>query len=242
MPHLIDLPAELLIQIFAASDAILDALHLSATNRLLNAVWLEHSKPIIESILKPTLPAYDEAVQLAYTEVQLESTESSIDSSPSLRECLPTLLRNADLCASVCLAYSPVCKDATLLAASYYFLRRIGLGFIHYQLRDDIYLELRSMSTEELMHRHNLSDWLDGPCNSWEEKVRQGVREEWQYNEADILGDWETPWDYAEYVLWGALEDIREGCNHLLIMVEGYDSGRDNDVLFNHIVNPKIML
>ena len=161
MPHLIDLPAELLIQIFAASDAIPDALHLSATNRLLNAVWLEHSKPIIESILKPTLPAYDEAVQLAYTEVQLESTESSIDSSPSFRGCLPTLLRNADLCASVCLAYSPVCKDATLAAVSCYFLRRIGLGFIHYQLRDDIYLELRSMSTEELMHRHNLSDWLD---------------------------------------------------------------------------------
>lgn len=151
MPHLIDLPAELLIQVFAASDAILDALHLSATNRLLHAVWLEHSKPIVESILKPTLPAFDEAVQLAYTEVQLESTESSIDSSPSFRGCLPTLLQNADLCASVCLAYSSGCKDAALPAVSYYFLRRIGLEIIHYQLRDDIYLELRSMSTEELM-------------------------------------------------------------------------------------------
>jgi len=240
MHQLLELPTELLIQIFSASDRILDTLHLSGTNRLLNAIWLEHSEPIIEGMLESSLPAYNEAVQLAFLETRLESTESSIDNPPTLRGCLPTLLRNADLCASVCLAYSPVCKDATLPAVSYYFLRRISLGFVHYQLRDGIYLELRSMSTEALMTRHNLSDWLEGPCG-WEESVRQGVREEWQRYQADINGDWETPWDYAEYVITGAIDDIKNDTDNLLIMVEGYDP-YDDYVYFEHIVNPKIML
>lgn len=240
MPQLLELPTELLIQVFAASDTILDALHLSGTNRLLNAIWLEHSEPIIEGILEASLPAYNEAVQLAFLEIRLESTESSIDNPPTLRGCLP-ILRNADLCASVCLAYSPVCKDAIPPAVSYYILRRTALGFIHYQLRDDIYLELRSMSIEALKIRHNLSDWLDEP-SSWEEKVRQGVREDWQYDEVDIRGDWETPWDYAEYVLTGAIDDIEQGMNHLSIVVEGYDRWNDVHMFFEHIVNPKIML
>lgn len=240
MSQLLQLPTELLIQIFSASDRILDALHLSGTNRLLNGVWLEHSEPIIQGILESSLPAYHEAVQLAILETRLELGESSIDYPPTLRSCLPTLLRNADLCASACLAYSPVCKDSTPPAISYYFLRRIALGYIHYQLRDDIYLELRSMSTEALVIRHNLSEWLEGPCG-WEESVRQGVREDWQRYEADINGEWETPWDYARYVLSGAIDDIKNGTDNLLIMVEGYDPW-DDYVYFERIVNPKIML
>ena len=96
------------------------------------------------------------------------------------------------------------------------------------------------MSTEALMIRHNLSDWLEEHC-SWEERVRQGASEEWQRYQADIMGDWETPWDYAEYVLTGVIDDIKNGTDNLLIMVEGYDPEGDC-VYFEHIVNPKIML
>jgi hypothetical protein len=241
MPHLLTMPTELLIEIFAANDTVIDALHLSATNRYLNAIWFEHSEQvIIEKILRPSLPAYDEAVRLAYLETQLES---SVDNPPtlSLRNCLPILLRNADLCASLYLAYSPVCKHAASPAVSYYFLRRIGLGFIHYQLRDDLYLELRSMSKEALEIPRNLGKWLDKP-SSWEEKVRQGVSEEWQRDQADIMGNWETtPWDYAECVLGGAIDDIKQGTDNLSIMVEGYDPW-DDYPYFEDIVNPKIML
>jgi hypothetical protein len=239
MPHLLTLPTELLIHIFAASETIPDALHLSTTSRLLNDVWLEHSESIIQSILGHSIPAYKEAVQLAFLEARL-AIETPRDDSPSLRSCLPILLRNADLCASVCLAYSPVCKDATPPPVSYYFLRRVGLGFIHYQLRDDLYLELRAMPGEALESAHRLSHWLDGPCG-WEEAVRQGVRENWQRYAADILGDWETTWDYAEYLLGGAIGDIKQGTDKLSIMIEGYDPW-DDYPYFEHIVNPKIML
>jgi hypothetical protein len=227
------------MQIFATSDTILDVLHLSATNRLLNAVWLEHRDPIIESTLGSTLPAYDEATELAILQTRLES---SIDDppTPSLCDCLPILLRNADLCASACLAYSTAHPDAKLPAASYYFLRRAGLGFVHYQLRDDLYLELRAMSMEALKGPCGLSKWLQERA-SWKEKVRQGVREDWQYNEDDILCQWETLWDYAEYVVTGASDDIWRGAKHLPLMMEGYDPW-DNSIFFNNIVNPKIMM
>lgn len=96
------------------------------------------------------------------------------------------------------------------------------------------------MSKEALVIRHNLSEWLERPCG-WEESVRQGVREDWQRYEADINGEWETRWDYARYVLSGAIDDIKNGTDNLLIMVEGYDP-YDDYVYFDQIVNPKIML
>lgn len=130
MSHLLTLPTELLIEIFAVNDMILDALNLSATIRCLNAIWLEHyERVIIERIPRPSLPAYDEAVQVAFLETRLESPTND---PSSLRTCLPLLLRNADLCASACLAYSIAQKEAISPPASYYFLCRAGLGFIHY--------------------------------------------------------------------------------------------------------------
>lgn len=84
MPQLLELPTELFVQVFTASETILDALHLSGTHRLLNAIWLEHSEPFIVGILESFLPAYNEAVQLTVLEIRLELTESSIKSPPSL--------------------------------------------------------------------------------------------------------------------------------------------------------------
>ena len=237
MSHLRKLPTELLIQIFAASDTVFDAIHLSATNHFLATVWLKHSNSIIQSILEPSTPAYKEAVAQAFLETHLKS---STNGPLLLRHCLPILLRNIDLCASACLAYSTHYKGSASLPISYYFLRRVGLGYFHYQLRDDLYLGLRAMSRTALESPCSFVCWLVEHA-TWAEQVRQGVSEEWQRYEADILGEWETTWDCAEYVLTGAMDDIKQGTNHLVIMVEGYDPS-DNDVFFEHIVDPKIML
>jgi len=59
--------------------------------------------------------------------------------------------------------------------------------------------------------------------------------------EADTLGDQETLRDYAFHVLSGALDDIDQGTNRLPVMMEGYGQW-DNDVFFEYIVNPKIMM
>lgn len=96
------------------------------------------------------------------------------------------------------------------------------------------------MSRDASKIPYNLSRWLEDRT-TWKLKVQQGVREDWQRDEEDIHCDWETPWDYAEYVLGGAMSDIRQGTNHLAITIEGYEPWSD-DVFFRHIVNPKIML
>lgn len=55
------------------------------------------------------------------------------------------------------------------------------------------------------------------------------------------MGDQETLRDYAFHVLSGALDDIDQGTNRLPVMMEGYGQW-DNDVFFEYIVNPKIMM
>jgi hypothetical protein len=74
MSHLHKLPTELLIQIFAASDTVFNAIHLSATNQFLATVWLKNSNSIIQSILEPSTPAYKEAVAQAFLETHLKSS------------------------------------------------------------------------------------------------------------------------------------------------------------------------
>lgn len=220
MSSLLSLSTELLIQVLAASDTIPDALRLSATNRRLRDIWLEHSTQVIEAILSKSIPAYEDAVSLAATETRLQS---SMDHEPSLLQCLPTLLRNADLCASACLAYSAFREDAPSPPTSYYYLRRVGLGYEYHQIRDDLYAELRATSREALVTHADMSHWLLLKA-SLAEQIRQGVEEEGYNPDYDCYKDTESKWDYADYCLSsGAICDIDRGLNNLPIAIQGYD-------------------
>jgi hypothetical protein len=220
MSVLLTLSTELLIQIFAASDKIPDALRLSATNRRLHDIWLEHSTQITEAILRRSIPAYEEALDLATTETQLQT---SSDEKPSLHEYMPTLLRNADLCASACLAYSAFCEDAPSPPTSYYFLRRVGLGYEYHQIRDAVYTELRALSRETLMIHAALSRFLLLDAGI-EEQIRQGILPD-DYDYAhDVYRDIESKWDYTDDCLSsGAIADIDRGLNNLPTIIQGYD-------------------
>lgn len=157
MSHLLILSPELLKQIFSASDTVQDALSLAATSQYLRAVWLEHSDLIIEDILKPSIPAYAEAVSLAITETRLSL---SLEVGPHLRRCLGPLLLNADLCASACTAYAGARDDDPLPQLPYYLMRRFGLGLNHPSFREDLYSELRSATREKLLLLASLSHWV----------------------------------------------------------------------------------
>ena len=127
MSSLLVLSTELLIQVLATSDSIPDVLRFSAANRRLHSVWMAHSTQIIETVVRTSIPPYEKAVDLAVTETQLQC---SMDDRPLLRYCLPTLLQNANLCASACLAYSAVRDDDPSPPTSYYFLRQVGVGYM----------------------------------------------------------------------------------------------------------------
>ena len=220
MSVLLTLSTELVIQVYAASDNIPDALRLSAANRRLHNIWLEHSTQITEAILKASIPAYEKGLDLAITETQLQS---SSDEKPSLREYLPTLLQNADLCASACLAFSAFCENAPSPPTSYYFLRRVGLGYDYHQIRDTLYAELRATSREALMTHSDLSRFLLLEADV-EEQIRQGILPE-DYDEIrDLYRDIESKWDYLDYCICsGAICDIDRGTNNLTTTIQGYD-------------------
>lgn len=217
MPGLLSLSAELLVQIFAAGDAICDTLQLSATNRHLRDIWLEHSDVIIDGVLKPSIPGYKAATNLAVTESMLKS---SIDHAPPLRRCLPSLLRNANLCNSACSAYSKSCEDDPSPARSYYFLRRVGLGFLYHQFRDELCLEVQAMPREPLAHASRMSYWLLLKADD-AEQIRQGVKVD-ESGVWDVMKDTDTAWDYANYVVSnGAIADLDRGTNNLPLTTQG---------------------
>lgn len=220
MSDLLTLSTELLIQVFAASDNITDALRLSASNRRLHDIWLEHSSQTTEAILRTSIPAYEKALDLAITETRLKSSSKE---KPSLREYLPTLIRNADLCASACLAYSAFRENAASPPSSYYFLRRVGLGYEYRQIRDTLYTELRATSKETLMIYADLSRFLllDAEIA---EQIRQGVLPEDYDHDPDVYRDIESKWDFLDYCICsGAICDIVRGTNNFSITIQGYD-------------------
>lgn len=220
MSALLMLSTELLIQIFAASEKIPDALRFSATNRRLHDIWLEHSTQITETILRRSIPAYEKALDLAITETQVQS---SFKKKPPLREYLPTLLRNADLCASACLAFSAFCENAPSPPTSYYFLRRVGLGYEYHQIRGTLYTELRATSKEALIDHAGMSRFLLLKA-SIAERMRQGVLPEDYDDVRDVYRDIESKWDYADYCICsGAICDITRGTNNLPTTIQGYD-------------------
>jgi len=220
MPALLALSTEILIQVFAASDTTPDALRLSATNRHLRDVWSEHSTQIIDTILRNSIPAYEKALDLAITETQLQS---SSDEKPLLREYLPTLLRNADLCASACLAHSASFENALSPPTSYYFLRRIGLSYGYHQIRNTMFKELRATSREMLMIHAGMSRFLLLEA-SIAEQIRQGVLPEDYDHDLDVYREIESKWDYLNYCTCsGAICDIDPGTNDLSITIQGFD-------------------
>lgn len=219
MAGLLTLSTELLVHIYCASDTISDALHLSATNRRLQAVWVKHSNQVIRGILKPSIPAYEAAIDLALTEAKLQS---SISEPLSIRHCLPILIRNVDLCSSACLAYTQSCKDDPSPAGSYYFLRRVGLGFQHHQVRDNLLLEVRAMPRESIAHASKMSYWLLLEADLTEQ-IRQGVEDQDYDSVRDAMKETETAWDYADYVVSnGAMGDFFRGTNNLPLTIQGY--------------------
>lgn len=82
MSSIATLSNELLINIFLASPTVYDALRLSGTSRLFRAIFLEQETLTMEGILRPQIPAFDDAAALAMTETHLLDKEVSASLSP----------------------------------------------------------------------------------------------------------------------------------------------------------------
>lgn len=69
MANIIGLPCELLILIYVVCRDIQTVVRLSFSNRKLHNVWLDNHEHVVKTILECIVSAYDDAVELAKTEV-----------------------------------------------------------------------------------------------------------------------------------------------------------------------------
>lgn len=234
MANLLSLSNELLIAIYTASPTIQSAALLSTANRRLRAVWIEHSKPIIASILQPQIPDYEDAVDLAILE------ETWINARPnnpaSLHECLPRLLRNADLASLATTEWAAWLADDlgpsnwrnqvnyTSPHASYYIMRKLYLARIHPEadLLPVLYKTLLAASRDTWTTHEEFSGWLTGGYSHDDDKLPHGIskpKEEWtEGDEIDEMMNgyviWDD-WDWVSDVLDAGLVDGRYHGSHI---------------------------
>lgn len=171
MTGLLSLPDQLLTEIHIFAGQQTRALvRLSAVNRRLRAIWLQDSDHIIAQVVQRKAPNHQDAMELTLLEARCPVPVSgfhTFDDSrqgPSLRFCLPPLMRNLDLASAVCSQLllelaelqeycqhdpywaPPICP----LEPLYYLIRRGCVAFHYWQLRPPLYTALKALCDESL--------------------------------------------------------------------------------------------
>jgi hypothetical protein len=234
MPGILSLPNELIINIFLASPAVHDALRLSGASRLFRAIFIEHEILIVEGILRPQIPAFDDASTLAVTETRLLDKEVLTNLSSNghlpLRFCILRLLRNAELASSACADCAswkwpewshrrrrsdPLPRSSP---ASYYFIRQAVLAYDHGHLRHSLYRKLRTAPQEWTERQHEFVEYLNAYADL-EVKHKHGIiMEDDDWDPEDCLREIlnHDKWEYAAEVIKAALSDHLHGCTRYL--------------------------
>jgi hypothetical protein len=229
---ILSLSNELLINIFLASPTVHDALQLSGTSRLFRAIFLGHETLVMDGILRPQIPAFDDAAALAITETRLLDKQilaslSSDDHLP-LRFCIPRLLRNAELASSACADCAswkwpewfhrrsdPLPRSSP---ASYYFIQQVVLAYEYGQLRELLYQKLRTAPHEWTERQNEFAAYLTAYAEL-EEKHKHGIimiDDDWDPEDClrEILNH--DKWEWAAEVIKAAAADNLHGCNRYL--------------------------
>lgn len=227
MTSLSDLPTEIVISIFAACP-IIDAVHLSQTSQRFRNIWLEHAEQIIQSIIEPIVPAYNDAFEFAVVEM----------SSTSVSFWLPALLKNAKLAAHACAEYNTwfdqlssddSCRrcEYTLLPASYYVIRQLVHAWDHRERIPILNAMLEASPQKELRTHWELVDYMTGRMDAPEEKIHG-------------IPNYEDPWA----VIPPEIEDaINDGWQFAVQLIERVEKGgtfwsKNIDDTLKAVINP----
>ncbi|KAH0288376.1 hypothetical protein M436DRAFT_61345 [Aureobasidium namibiae CBS 147.97] len=234
MPGLFSLSNELLIQIFTVCPTVQTAMQLSCVNKQLRSIWLQHTDVIVKGIIQATVPAADIAIEFSMLETRLRNSLDG-NEQPPLSLWLPTLMRNAGLCASAKEAadtyvdppqpwrQTPMTSPAS--PAHWYFIRRVFLAFDYPQLRDPVHKELLSASEETRERISQFRNFIVGYYNK-EESIRQGVPMDLRYpplNEEDHDMH-QDAWHYMDDVISLARGDLVLYPDDLALAIQGYNT------------------
>jgi len=223
MALLFTLSTELLILIFTACSSIKTAVHLSGVSRRLHDVWCDNEYLIITTNLKPEIPAFEDAADLAVTEARClhpawnNSRPERPRPPPYL--WLPSLLRNAEYASIACATLNRflqglpqdnyhVALTFTSLPVSYYMIRQLVLAYDHAALRPALLSKLQVASLDTLHTHYELCRCMC-VCMDEEDLARQGLlkdRKDWTIEDELVDPVIKVEWDFALDLLWEVLE------------------------------------
>jgi len=194
MAALLALPNELIMWIYAKCPTVQDAASLSAANKQLHSIWLDKADHIAGAILRPQVPAYEAAVELAILEevwIDGNTQLSSTTGRPSIQLYFKRLLHIAD-CASNAATWWNAEMDkagegnwlagqaSTSAHTSYCFLRKILLGCESSdpRLHEVIDLAICAASEEEIRIHEELSNFLMSDIAYYETCIQDAIKVE----------------------------------------------------------------
>jgi hypothetical protein len=232
----LSLSTELLLLTHSSCPIIQAAALFSGTSQRLRAVWLEHGHHIVASILKPYIPAYEDAVHL--TILENTWTDNSHPVNPvRIYLCLPRLLHNADLAASATAAWDAHLRRTRYRKriplrtyaskqTSYDLARKLVLARKHPEskalLLPALLNTLVTSSTETLHTHQDLIDFLTFNDSTHEERLRHGIskpEEEWGlydvYDDVQDVPIIRDEWEWVRDVVEVAMKD-RLKYHHIL--------------------------
>ncbi|GAB7326993.1 hypothetical protein MBLNU13_g10940t1 [Cladosporium sp. NU13] len=206
MAALEKLPNELIDLIFASAPDIHTAVSLSATNRWLNEIWLEDSELFAIAILKPSIIAYLQAVDLAIAEERLEGQlrhkHALTTAKPPVHHYAARLLHNDQLAKSAAAAFHRSLKTRSRASHP-------QAGF-----QSSLLETLRTSSVVTLQTNAELALYLGGQADH-DERVKHGTsmpEEDWPIDQGGYAEAADHPgWDYAGEVAHCALVDYLFG-------------------------------
>jgi hypothetical protein len=225
MTSLLSLPTELIIHISALCPTAQTATCLSAVNKELRAIWLKHTREILESIVRLRVPAYEEATALAKMQCSLLPDDELADAAqlPSVDQA-PLILHHALLFRNASLASSAIAAWKAHLIflpatnwryscqfpdkhRSYYLIRMLVAVYRCLDEQQELlrayHSLLKATQTDRLVT-------LDELCTFLHEVRHQGLHitmKDEKDRDTDELtdGSWTPGWDYAAKVVRAAV-------------------------------------
>lgn len=236
MAAFLSLPSELILDIYTRISTLDCAARLSSTNKRLRSVWLENDSRIAEAILRPRVPSYEDAVELAILETLINETQlSGVKKQTSVCFYVRRLLHNASLASSATTAWTRWLADVpthdhrhqttyTSLHASYYLMRKILLAHQHPEsrLHKTLFSILRALSRDTALMYSEFNDFLLGPFGDEIESEQHGIFKNEEYWTEEEEMEYEMgshvvveEWKYVGDVLDAAMLDKVHGYQKL---------------------------
>jgi hypothetical protein len=238
MTDLLSLPTELIVHTLASCPDIRTTTCLASANKELHAIWLRHAYQILENIVRPHLPAYEDTTEVAKLQNSLLDKEQSTDATqvsplketPAVRH-FNLLLRNATLASNLIESMKVAIArleldnyrhklDYTHVYAMYYFYAKLVLAYRSrdQKLKRTLYVTLSAASKATLDAHTELGNFLEHQYRFEGHTLLHDVPIHFSDPRCSVkyMGDSTCEWSYAYMAVTAAVTDLFDNTQNSL--------------------------